>query len=351
MKEVGGELATGLAREHAYRLALKALLEGLEPEGLRVTNEPKRSAVGAPDFVVARRGVPLGYVEAKDIGEDLRKVERSEQLKRYRGAFSNPILTDYLEFRHYVDGERRATARVAEEDEKGRLRPDRAGMEGAERLLRSFLAQDAPTVGTPRELAERMAAQAREIRNLIAETFRLEGERGQLHTQLQAFRKTLIPDLKPEAFADMYAQTIAYGLFAARATTDDPQSFSRRSAGYDLPRTNPFLRRLFNEIAGPDLDDRVAWLVDDLAALLKRADMAAILSHFGRRTRQEDPVVHFYETFLAHYDPKMRESRGVYYTPEPVVSYIVRSVDGLLKEKFGRKRGLADERPRSRWAR
>ena len=341
--DVQKELSTGIAREHAYRPALKTLLQSLEPNIL-ATNEPRRTSVGAPDYVVARGGNRMGYVEAKDLGDDLRKTERSEQLKRYRGAFPNLILTDYLEFRHYVDGERRATARIAGEDGNGRLRPDKEGAKEAERLLRSFLAQEAPEVGTPRELAERMAAQAREIRTLIAETFRQEGERGQLHTQLSAFRKTLIPDLQPEAFADMYAQTIAYGLFAARTTTDAPDAFSRRTAGWDLPRTNPFLRNLFNEIAGPALDDRVAWLVDDLAELLRRADMAAILESFGRRTHREDPVVHFYETFLAAYDPKMRESRGVYYTPEPVVSYIVRSVDAILKEKFGRPMGLADPR-------
>ncbi len=152
----------------------------------------------------------------------------------------------------------------------------------------------------------------------------------------------MIPDLQHGAFADMYAQTIAYGLFAARTTTASPDTFSRKTAGWDLPRTNPFLRNLFNEIAGPGLDERVAWIVDDLAELLRRADMAAILEDFGHRTRREDPVTHFYETFLAAYDPKMRESRSVYYTPEPVVSYIVRSVDAVLKQKFGRPLGLAD---------
>lgn len=342
LQDVQKELSTGVAREHAYRPALKTLLESLEP-GLLATNEPKRMTdVGAPDYILTRGGVPLGYVEAKDVGVDLRKVERTDQLKRYKAALPNLILTDYLEFRHFVNGEHRGTVRIAEEDGDGRLRADRAGAKEAERLLRSFLATAAPSVGTPRELAERMAARAREIRDLIVRTFEGEGEKGQLHQQLSAFRKTLIPDLQPEAFADMYAQTIAYGLFAARTTTDSPDAFSRKTAGWDLPRTNPFLRNLFNEIAGPGLDERVAWIVDDLAELLRRADMAAILEDFGLRTRREDPVVHFYETFLAAYDPKMRESRGVYYTPEPVVSYIVRSVDAVLKEKFGRPLGLAD---------
>ena len=114
-----------------------------------------------------------------------------------------------------------------------------------------------------------MAAIAREIRILIINTFEQEGERGQLHTQFEAFRRTLIPELGPSDFADMYAQTIAYGLFAARAMTDDPEGFSRWTATQYLPRTNPFLRNLFHDIAGPDLDDRVAWLVDELVKLLK----------------------------------------------------------------------------------
>ena len=338
IKEIQRNLAAGNATEHTHRPALKTLLESLQ-SGLTATNEPKRIAAGAPDFILTKGNVPLGYVEAKDVGENLSKIERSNQLKRYREALPNLILTDYLEFRWYVDGEHRTTARLAESN--GKLREDKNGIQEVQRLLNAFLLQVTPVVGSPEDLAERMATISREIRYLITNTFEHEGERGQLHTQLSAFRKTLIPDLKPQQFADMYAQTIAYGLFAARAT--DPEGdFSRMVAGYHLPRTNPFLRRLFNEIAGPDLDDRVAWLVDDLTELLRRADMKAILKDFGKRTRQEDPVIHFYETFLTAYDPKVRERRGVYYTPEPIVSYIVRSVDVLLKEKFGRSLGLAD---------
>lgn len=344
LKSVSKDLTAGNATEHTYRAALTRLLESFEPS-VAATNEPKRTAVGAPDYIVARNREPLGYVEAKDVGVDLRKTERSEQLGRYRAAFSNLILTDYLEFRHYVNGELRSTARLADVRADGKLSAIKGGEEEARRLLGNFFSAEPASVGTPRELAGQMAARAREIRDLIRNTFEQEGARGQLHGQLSAFRKTLIPDLKPEDFADMYAQTIAYGLFAAR-TTSDEQNFTRWSAAGYLPNTNPFLQKLFYEISGPNLDERVAWMVDDLAELLRRADMSAILRDFGSRTRREDPVVHFYETFLAAYDPKMREARGVYYTPEPVVSYIVRSVDYLLKEKFGRSSGLADENTR-----
>ncbi len=209
-------------------------------------------------------------------------------------------------------------------------------------MNQKFFIQEVPTIGRPRDLAQRMAALARLIRKLIEETFSREIEEGALHAQFKAFRDTLIPELTAAQFADMYAQTITYGLFAARIHFLNGGKFTREKAAWNLPETNPFLRKLFNEIAGPDLDDRIAWLVDDLAYLLARADMAEILRDFGRRTKQQDPVVHFYETFLAAYDPGMRQRRGVYYTPEPVVSYIVRSIDYILKTRFNRPLGLAD---------
>jgi predicted helicase len=189
-----------------------------------------------------------------------------------------------------------------------------------------------------------MARLAHMIRNLIVNAFGNEPETGGLHTQLVAFRDNLIPDLSVEYFADMYAQTIAYGLFAARCTSKNGAAFTRLDAAQNLPRTNPFLRKLFQYIAGYDLDDRIAWLVDDLAQILAQADMEAVLKDFGKHSGKEDPVVHFYETFLKEYDEKIREMRGVYYTPEPVVSYIVRSIDHLLKDRFNKPQGLADDK-------
>jgi predicted helicase len=141
----------------------------------------------------------------------------------------------------------------------------------------------------------------------------------------------------------MFAQTLAYGLFAARIHTPVNKTFSREMAAFSLPKTNPFLRKLFAEFAGVDMPETFGWAVDDLVELLKHAAMDEVLKDFGKGKGKEDPVVHFYETFLAAYDPKMREVRGVYYTPEPVVSYIVRSIDYLLKTCFNRPKGLADE--------
>jgi hypothetical protein len=341
------EHGAGDATEHTHRPALKTLIESTG-KGVTATNEPKRILCGSPDFQVIRKGVPLGHVETKDIGANLDEMERGkgphgEQFIRYRDGLPNWILTDYLQFHWFVGGEKRLAARLAESDAKGRVKLLPDGEEGLSRLLTAFFQQPALTVASAKELARRMAGMTRIIRDLMAGTFEHEKEQGWLHNWLAAFRETLVPDLDEKRFADMFAQTLAYGLFAARVHAPPGKPFSREMAAYNLPKTNPFLRKLFAEIAGVDMPGSIAWAVDDVVELLKHADMVEILADFGRGKGKEDPVVHFYETFLAAYDPKMREVRGVYYTPEPVASYIVRSVDCLLKTHFHRRKGLADE--------
>ena len=331
----------GNATEHSYRSSLQELLKMLD-SGITATNEPKRITCGSPDFIITNKQTPLGYIETKDIGISLDQVERTDQMKRYLGSLTNLILTDYVEFRWYVSGQHRMTAHLAKVGANHRLLPENGGVEKLTDLLKGFMFTQTPTVSSPKELATRMAALAQLIRNAIRLAFESEEGGGSLHIQMEGFRQVLLPDLTYEQFADMYAQTICYGLFAARCNEKPGTTFTREHAAYDIPKTNPFLRKMFGYIAGPDLDERIVWAVDDLSELLNRSDMAAILHDFGKRTRQEDPVVHFYETFLAQYDPKLRELRGVYYTPEPVVSYIVRSVDQLLKRDFDLGDGLAD---------
>lgn len=343
---VAADLKQGNATEHTHRPALKALIDSAGE--IVATNEPKRIACGAPDFIISKQTkagqIPIGYVEAKDVGKNLDTVESDEQLLRYRASLRNLVLTDYLEFRLYRSGELVQTTRVAKWQANGVLKRSDEGITQTMELLNAFLASKLPSISSPKELARRMAQMARLIRGLIEKAFNQESSKGQLHEQFEGFRQVLLgDDLTPPQFADMYAQTICYGLFAARCNhKESEETFSRKTAAYDLPKTNPFLRRLFTSIAGVELDDRIAWAVDDLADLLARADMTRVLADFGKATLTEDPVVHFYETFLAEYDPKLRESRGVYYTPEPVVSYIVRSVDAILRKDFKLQDGLAD---------
>jgi hypothetical protein len=346
-RQIEKELQAGNATEHTHRPALKDLIESLAP-GVTATNEPKRVECGAPDFAVTERRahglVTLGHVEAKDVGKDLGEVEKSDQMKRYLPALPNLILTDYLEFRWYIDGEHRQSARLARVGKGGKLAPEKDGAEAVTDLLGAFLSQQAEPINDPKTLALRMARLTHFIRDMIVTAFDAKAASATLRDLHGAFEKALIPDLPIPQFADMFAQTLAYGLFAARVNHHGPPgSFKRLGAASEIPKTNPFLRKLFDTITGTELDEEsFAGFVDDLAQLLADTDINAVLADFGKRTARQDPVVHFYETFLAAYDPKLREARGVYYTPEPVVSYIARSVDYLLKTRFGCANGLAD---------
>ena len=335
------ELKAGGATEHTHRPALKTLLQSLNP-GIIATNEPQHiTAVGAPDFRITKNKLKIGNLETKDIGVNLDEALKTEQLKRYLKALPNLVLTDYLEFRWYVGGKLRLKA-ILGTHTKDAIKQDKDGVQEVTDLLTAFLNHKPEPIGSPKELAGHMARLADIMRDSTIKTLKGELGTGSLHAQWQAFRDNLIPELSIEQFADMYAQTIAYGLFAARCETDNGKDFTRQQAAYLIPKTNPFLRKLFNHIAGPELDASITWAVDDLAQILAYADMEAVLKGFGKSTGKEDPVVHFYETFLKEYDPKTREMRGVYYTPLPVVSYIVRSIDHVLKTRFGKAQGLAD---------
>ena len=342
LTEIQAEFKTGMAGEHAYRPALKKLLESADT-GLNAVNDPARTEIGMPDFVVLRQpgNVPIGIVEAKDISNQLSRTEKSQQLKRYL-KHGNLLLTDYLEFRWYVNGEKRDTVRIAKVAQDKIVRIQR-NYRKLTNMLRRFALQTTPAVNNASDLAQRLADNAQLIAHFIEKDLKSSDPSNNLLNQMTAFQKTLLPGLDQAKFADMYAQTLAYGLFASRVNYQgDPANFSLRGAAEDIPRTNPFLRDLFYH-SRFDLGHRLTWMVESLVDVLRHSDIDSILAHFGQRTQQTDPVVHFYETFLRAYNPSLREQRGVYYTPEPVVNYIVRSVDHILKTRFNRPLGLADK--------
>lgn len=336
-------ISQGNATEHTHRSALQALVEA--NAGFSAINEPRRIDCGAPDFAIVKSGdnsLSIAYIETKDVDANLDNVENDEQLKRYRAGLSNLILTNYTEFRWYVDGELRGSAVLANIDGNGRPSIIADGIYDTGVLLGNFLSRSPESVGDSVELARRMARLTHIVRDAVRAGF----EQGLVSSDVQdlylASQECLVPDLSADAFADMFAQTLAYGLFAARVN-HPARDFSRHTAAHFIPPTNPFIRRIFGMVAGPSLDDEpFVSFVDDLTQLLGNADMSAILADFGKRTIRQDPIMNFYETFLAAYDPDLRERRGVYYTPEPVIGYIVRSVDHLLRERLGCAEGLAD---------
>jgi predicted helicase len=310
-----------------------------------ITNEPARIVdCGSPDYLISKDEIYIGFIEAKDIGKDLGSKEFKEQFDRYRKALENLIITDYLEFRFYVYGDLKETINIGQIS-NGKIKPLTENFDHFKDLVANFCQFVGQTIKSSSRLSKLMAGKARMFAHVIenALTGDIEGNNNSdIVQQMEAFKHVLIHDIKPKDFADIYAQTIAYGMFAARLHDPTLENFSRQEAAELIPKTNPFLRKLFQDIAGYDLDDRQKWIVDSLADIFRLTDVKELLQNFGKSTQQHDPVIHFYETFLSEYDPRLRKSRGVWYTPEPVVNFIVRAVDDILKTEFGLNDGLAD---------
>lgn len=336
-----------LSTEHTFRGDLQQLIETIAPK-VRATNEPKRQQCGAPDYILTVKEVPVGYIEAKDIGDtDLdgnNKNIHKEQFDRYKASLPNLIFTDYINFHLYRDGTFVMKIAIGEITPKG-IKPIKENFADFERLIIDFCLYAGQTIKSSKKLAKMMAGKARLLASVMKNALTSDEnsqENSTLRDQMQAFKEILIHNIEPKSFADIYAQTVAYGLFAARLNDPTLETFSRQEAAELIPKTNPFLRRLFQHIAGPEIDDRIKWIVDDLALIFRATDLDAILKNYGKTTQTEDPIIHFYETFLSEYDPSLRESRGVWYTPQPVVNFIVRAVDDILKSEFGLSKGLAD---------
>jgi type I restriction-modification system DNA methylase subunit len=333
---------TGNATEHSYRSAFEALFATLDPE-VAALNEPKRVKCGAPDFIISKGDIVIGHLEAKDLQIGLRgmKDANKAQQDRYRAALPNLIYTNALDWDFYRDGELVASVTIADLVMGVQPKPDQ--YDTLENLLRDFIAQRPQTITSPKELAERMAGKANLIKDVLAKTLLADdAAQSELAGQYAAFQQNLIHDINPQDFADIYAETIAYGMFAARLHDTSLDTFTRQEALELLPKSNPFLRNLFTFVAGYDLDDRIAWVINDLADIFRACDVAKIMQGFGKLTGQNDPFLHFYETFLAAYNPAKRKARGVWYTPEPVVNFIIRAVDEVLQTEFGLADGLAD---------
>jgi predicted helicase len=349
IQDINAAYNRGTATEHTYRGYLAKLIETIVPDVV-ATNEPKRQSCGAPDYILTKvkKDIPIGFIEAKDIGDkDLagaKKTGNKEQFDRYKASLGNLIFTDYLDFHLYRDGEFVTKIAIAKITDKGIL-PLTENFSNFQNLIKDFCTHVGQTIKSSKKLAVMMAGKARLLSDVIEKSLNSDethNEDSTLKDQMNAFKEILIHDITPKGFADVYSQTIAYGLFAARLHDATLPTFSRQEAAELIPKSNPFLRKLFGYIAGPDIDDRIKWIVDSLVEIFLACNVEEILKNYGKSTKMEDPIIHFYETFLSEYDPKLRKARGVWYTPQPVVNFIVRAVDDILKTEFDLPQGLAD---------
>ncbi len=341
--------ASGQATEHTYRPALQKLFDSITNE-VKAYNEPKGVKVGRPDFVFIREAgknaqITVGHCEAKDIGLGISPKGMNDfnkaQHDRYVKALPNLIYTNALDFRFYKKGELVREISIADFLMGVKPKPDQFST--LENLLKDFCAERLQTITSAEKLAEMMAGKAVLIKDILSNSLKEDKDlQNELTDQYKSFKEMLIHDLSTEDFADIYAETIAYGMFGARLHDKSLDSFSRAEALDLMPKSNPFLRNLFTYVAGPQLDERIRRTVDELAEIFQATNLPKLFEDFGKFTQRNDPFIHFYETFLAEYNPAKRKARGVWYTPEPVVNFIVRAVDDVLKTEFGLADGLAD---------
>lgn len=346
LEDIAKTFKSGDATEASYYSALKKLLENYfesEHRQPNITVEARKTKVGKPDFTIRSSKELIGYIEAKDLPhENLSDIHDSAQIKRYL-VLPNFILTNFLDFHLFRDGKLIKEVRIAQPAilEKLKTAPPPQNQEDFFQLLNTFLSYNIPEIKSDKVLAKELAQKAKLLAPYIIEELTNQ-ETTDIDRIYKAFRKYLIADLKITDFADIYAQTITYGLFTAWLQYKGTD-FNRLVAQAYIPRNLHVFHDTFTLISSLALPESINWIVDDIASILAHSKTEEIRQDLHRDKAGGDPIMHFYETFLAEYDPKKREARGVYYTPLPVVSYIARSVNILLREKFAKKDGFADK--------
>lgn len=358
--------------EHTDRRALEGLLGDFARQAgpdITVQHEPPRVAgKGAPDFKVTKPGYILGYVENKTIGINLDQTLKSEQIKKYRSLSGNILLTDYLQF-VWLD-EKGVRAREVlcfptdVETPKFKLRDDR--IEAVSKVLTGFFSEPPQGIRRAQDLALALATRSQLLRDFLGEELARQEKdhvEGRLYGLYQIFKAQVFHDLTLAEFADAFAQMLAYGLFLAKLNSEN-EAITLNNARQFVPGSFTLIRELVQFVEDLQAKDyqQIRWVVDEILSIVNGLDLAAIHEDLSFRNRksttrslrakdedehrlfERDPFIYFYEDFLGKYDATMKKARGVYYTPPPIVNFIVRAIDDILKDSFGIKSGLADHK-------
>ncbi len=345
LQNIFSKLKTGEASERTYYSPLEDLLKNFR-EGSQIIVEARKSSVGIPDFKVrTAKDLLIGYIEAKDLGRDLDHLSKDEdiQIDKYRKEYPKLIVTNFIEFRLYENGELVETVFITQPVTIKLGVPVLDNEGKAKGLFERFFSTTIPEVHTSKMLSQLLAHKTRVLRDLILEEIDMtDDNETETEKLLETFKKSLKPDMTPEIFSDMYAQTITFGLFVGRINSDH-QEFTRFTAHSLIPHTIPLLKKIFWVLSGQDVPQHIEWQVDEIAEILANTKIEKITEEFFSHGKGRDPIVHFYETFLEEYDSSQREQLGVYYTPPSVVSYITKSLNKILKKNFGKKEGFADK--------
>ncbi len=354
--------------EHTLRPALDHLLNALAGKQIKVIHEPKRDLTGkgAPDFKFKINECILGYLENKKTDENLDQILKSDQIAKYKQLSGNLILTNYLEWLWLKDGviTKRETLCYPSDIgyHKARLDPDKAAK--VEALITAFLSTPPKGIGRAKDLALALALRCHALREFLTEELRRqerEHQQGKLFGLFGVFKRDVFHELDIPGFANAFAQMLGYGLFLARLNCGNGAPISLNNAKQYIPTNFELIKELVDFLDELDKEEYrlIRWVIEEILSIMNTLDLAALQEDLAFSKRQgrlfpqseeerllfaKDPYVYFYEGFLKAYDKDMRKSRGVYYTPPPVVNFIVRAVHDILKNTFGIQPGLADRK-------
>ncbi|MCL9822604.1 N-6 DNA methylase [Helicobacter sp. 16470-15] len=345
-------------KEHTYRTFLHTLLIKIQEKAaytnIKIIHEPNndKEGRGAPDFLITQDSLILGYIENKRINEDLNKILQTQQIKKYLDLSSNLILTDYLRFCLIgLDNKNNPIIlkelRLCEYSQLKTITKDNAYLQDkAQELLEFFtlfFSKNPKPIANAKDFADALALRTRILKDEL-----LSNDTNQyLLSLFNTFREVLYKELEYQNFCDSFAQTLTYSLFLSRLNNTTQENINLSNAKKFIPKSFPLIRAMSGFLDNLEELDSIKWLIEEIISIINHIDISEMIKELNKISQKDllgdslhkDPYLHFYETFLASYDPKLREIRGVYYTPASVVSFIINAIDLTLQKDFN-KTGL-----------
>ncbi|GAA7305754.1 DNA methyltransferase [Helicobacter pylori] len=327
------------SNELTHRLFLHNLLDKLKNhfnKEFKIEHEPKKDKQGGqPDFRVSYQGLNIGYIENKRVGTDLRKIvesEKSKQILKYLELNPNLMLTDYLKFMWVGKDENnepliKKEISVSSLDELSKpLKPNPQIERDLIELFKSFFNHEAASITNAKDFATHLSTPTKYLKDALI-TYQKDD---QVSSIFNNFKEYLYEELSFEDFSDAFAQTLTYSLFLAKLNHPF-EKINLDNVRSSIPKNFAVIREMADFLKKLDAIKEIQWLLNEILSLINHVDMDSIIKDLND---DKDPYLHFYETFLSAYDPKLREKKGVYYTPDSVVEFIINALDSLLKTHF-----------------
>ena len=345
-------------KEHTYRTFLHTLFiqikEQIAYTNIKIIHEPNndKEGRGAPDFLITKDSLILGYIENKRINEDLNKILQTQQIKKYLDLSLNLILTDYLRFCLIgLDNKNNPIIfkelRLCEYSQLKTITKDNAYLQDkAQELLEFFtlfFSKNPKPIANAKDFADALALRTK----ILKDELRSNDTNQYLLSLFNTFREVLYKELEYQNFCDSFAQTLTYSLFLSRLNNTTQENINLSNAKKFIPKSFPLIRAMSGFLDNLEELDSIKWLIEEIISIINHIDISEMIKELNKISQKDllgdslhkDPYLHFYETFLASYDPKLREIRGVYYTPASVVSFIINAIDLTLQKDFS-KTGL-----------